>query len=247
MPLKITNEHVLHLKRINHNKYELDKKGTYCLSFNRFERLKREQKKLGLIVDDQSIFVSKNARNLMTMVFVIEELQDNDQIVIKLDGKAASGKTTLAQQLSMIYEMNVIHMDDFFKKPEIDQTTAYGKYATNIDFNKMNQSVVKPFLSKDKICYRPFDFKTHSHVGEVRLPYKKYLLIEGAYSMHPSLKIDAGLTVFYGIGKYKQIKRIYDRNGFKRLRMFLKKWIKNENTYHKALKTQSSATVVLKA
>ena len=41
-------------------------------------------------------------------------LSQQDQVIIAIDGKCTSGKTTLASKLAEIYDCNVFHMDDFF-------------------------------------------------------------------------------------------------------------------------------------
>ena len=45
-------------------------------------------------------------------------LRDKDFVVVAIDGKCTSGKTTLAARLAEIYDCNVFHMDDFFLRPE---------------------------------------------------------------------------------------------------------------------------------
>lgn len=47
---------------------------------------------------------------------VIEAIEANTQeyIVIAIDGRCASGKTTLANKLAQHFHANVFHMDDYF-------------------------------------------------------------------------------------------------------------------------------------
>ena len=47
-----------------------------------------------------------------------ELLSEKDFVVVAIDGKCTSGKTTLAAKLAEIYDCNVFHMDDFFLRPE---------------------------------------------------------------------------------------------------------------------------------
>ena len=45
-------------------------------------------------------------------------LKENSRVLIAIDGRCASGKTTLARQLQNLRACNVFHMDDFFLRPE---------------------------------------------------------------------------------------------------------------------------------
>ena len=45
-------------------------------------------------------------------------LGEKDFVIVDIDGKCTSGKTTLASKLAEIYDCNVFHMDDFFLRPE---------------------------------------------------------------------------------------------------------------------------------
>ena len=47
-----------------------------------------------------------------------ELLEQKQQVIIAIDGKCTSGKTTLARQLAESYDCNVFHMDEFFLRPE---------------------------------------------------------------------------------------------------------------------------------
>ena len=53
------------------------------------------------------------------LVKKIDELMtQKDVVIVAIDGKCTSGKTTLAAKLAEIYDCNVFHMDDFFLRPE---------------------------------------------------------------------------------------------------------------------------------
>ena len=47
-----------------------------------------------------------------------ELLAAKNTVIVAIDGKCTSGKTTLASKLAEIYDCNVFHMDDFFLRPE---------------------------------------------------------------------------------------------------------------------------------
>ena len=47
----------------------------------------------------------------------IAALNKDKDVLIAIDGKCASGKTTLAERLALKYKANLFHMDDFFLRP----------------------------------------------------------------------------------------------------------------------------------
>ena len=44
----------------------------------------------------------------------VASLNKDRDVLIAIDGKCASGKTTLAERLALKYKANLFHMDDFF-------------------------------------------------------------------------------------------------------------------------------------
>ena len=53
-------------------------------------------------------------------------LGEKDFVIVAIDGKCTSGKTTLASKLAELYDCNVFHMDDFFlrRPPQTVQVCA---------------------------------------------------------------------------------------------------------------------------
>ncbi|MCU0105146.1 hypothetical protein N7603_05700 [Acholeplasma vituli] len=192
------------------------------------------------------IIVNSYQENLLKVLSKMDALlESKPELWIAIDGYACAGKTTLANLLSQIYEGSLFHTDDFFKKPIIteDPLTQYG---ANIDFHKINQTVIEPIHNQASVHYQPFDFKTHKHLEHVIIPYSNIHIFEGAYSLHPHLEAPYDLKVFYDISRLKQYYKIYERNGFKRLKKFITIWIPNERKYVKALKIKEKANLYLK-
>lgn len=56
--------------------------------------------------------INKLAENIAHII------TENDSKIIAIDGRCASGKTTLSAKLQQLIPCNVIHMDHFFLRPE---------------------------------------------------------------------------------------------------------------------------------
>ena len=172
-------------------------------------------------------------------------LESKSELWIGIDGYACAGKTTLANLLSQIYEGSLFHSDDFFKKPVITENPLT-QYGSNIDFDRMNKTVIEPIRNNQSVFYQPFDFKSHKHLDAIQIPYTNIHIFEGAYCLHPLLDVEYDLKVFYDISRLKQYYKIYKRNGFKRLKKFITTWIPNERKYVKAIKIKEKVNLYLK-
>lgn len=152
-------------------------------------------------------------------------------IFIAIDGRSASGKTTLSEKLEKMLPCEVIHMDDFFlpiaKRTEDWQEIAGG----NIDFERLLKEVLIPLQNGQMCEVRPFDCKKQREKDGYVLGRERIIVIEGAYSCHPKLWDYSELHVFMDVDEETQGKRIYARNGKNGLEMFRKTWIPLEERY----------------
>ena len=123
--------------------------------------------------------------------------------VIAMDGRAAAGKTTLAEELAVTLGGAVVHMDDFFLPGELrtpERLAAPGGH--RMDYN-----------------------------GWVEIPTVPVIIVEGAYSQYPQFGHYADLTVFCDIAPEEQKRRITARNGEEHWMVFREQWIPLEEKY----------------
>ena len=76
-----------------------------------------------------------------------ELLTQKDMVVVAIDGKCTSGKTTLASKLAQIYDCNVFHMDDFFLRPEQRTPERFAEIGGNVDYERFREEVLLPLKS----------------------------------------------------------------------------------------------------
>lgn len=152
-------------------------------------------------------------------------------LIVAIDGRCASGKTTLSKKLSEIFDCNVIHTDDFYLQAFQRTEERYAELGGNLDRERLEKEVLLPLKQGKPITYRPFVCSDMSLGKEINLSVKKINIIEGTYSCHPMLKKYYDLTFFLDIDKDTQKKRILERNGEEKLADFLGKWIPLEEKY----------------
>ena len=68
---------------------------------------------------------------------------------------------------------------------------------------------------------------------------KPLTVVEGSYSLHPTLRSAYDLKVFLAIDPERQSARILARNGAEKHRRFIEEWIPLENAYFSALDIRS--------
>lgn len=154
--------------------------------------------------------------------------------LIAIDGRCAAGKTTLAETLQKKYNCNVIHMDDFYLRPEQRTKERYKEPGGNIDYERFLVEVLIPLKEGRAFSYCPYDCKTQT-MGECLMVEPKLLtIVEGSYSCHPKFREYYDMHIFLDVDADEQLRRIRKRGGEEALQMFRAKWIPLEEAYIRA-------------
>lgn len=165
-------------------------------------------------------------------------------ILVAVEGPCTSGKTTLAQMISQVYDCNVFHMDHFFLRPEQRTAERLAEVGGNVDYERFGAEVLKPVKRGEPAYYRPYDCSRQCLAEEVEAPVKQLNIIEGSYSCHPSFGDCYDLRIFLTIEEEEQIRRIRERNGERMLRRFIGEWIPKENAYFEKYRIRENASIV---
>ncbi|MCM1065543.1 MAG: hypothetical protein NC420_13945 [Eubacterium sp.] len=165
--------------------------------------------------------------------------------IIALDGRAASGKTTLADQLARVTGAGVAHMDDFFLPPGLRTEERLAEPGGNVHYERFLEEVL-PFLKSPRAFrYRCFDC-SRMELGEVReIPEGNLRIVEGAYSCHPLFGDHVGLKVFCDVEPREQMRRIRRRNGAQMLERFRDSWIPMEERYFQHFQIREHANLTV--
>ena len=171
-------------------------------------------------------------------------LTQQQQVVIAIDGPCGAGKTTLAGKLSEIYDCNVIHMDDFFLRPEQRTSERFAQPGGNVDYERFLEEVLTPLKTGTDFSYRPFDCKTFTLADSVAVTAKKLTIIEGSYCNHPYFGAPYDLKIFLDITPEKQKQRILQRPAFLHQRFF-EQWIPMEQNYFSHFEIREKCDICL--
>lgn len=173
-------------------------------------------------------------------------LREGGRINVAIDGNAGAGKSTLADLLARIYDCNIFHMDDFFLRAEQRTRERLEEVGGNVDYIRFKQEVVQGIKSGCGFEYRPYNCQRMALEDPISIEPKPLNIIEGVYSMHPTLIDDYDLKIFLQVDEREQAKRILKRNGPKMQRRFLDEWIPLENEYFRKLCIESKSDLVFK-
>ena len=107
--------------------------------------------------------------------------------LLAIDGRAAAGKSSLAKALQAELACPVIHMDDFFLRPEQRSPSRYEEPGGNVDRERFLQQVLLPLRQDAAFSYRPFSCTQMALAAPVHVPRSPIYIIEGCYACHPLL------------------------------------------------------------
>jgi len=171
-------------------------------------------------------------------------MKSKDRVTVAIDGNSGAGKSTLASLIGNVYECNIFHMDDFFLTPELKTEERLREVGGNVDYVRFKHEVIDGINSGREFQYHKYDCKQRILVGLIPVSPQKLNIIEGSYSMHPTLIENYDLKIFLSIDEKKQISRILKRNGAAMLKRFLCEWIPMENRYFKELNIKGLSDLV---
>ena len=162
-----------------------------------------------------------------TVKAIIDEIQklNKDRCIVAIDGRCASGKSTLAKELSSNLYCSIIDMDDFFLRPSQRTEERLNEAGGNIDYERFLEEVIAPIKRKEKFSYHPFDCHILDFSDSIEIDLTNAILIEGSYSCHPKFDDIYDLKIFLDVNKAEQLKRIEKRNGKTQLSAFQNRWI----------------------
>ena len=176
------------------------------------------------VIADEFVF-------FMPLFMKLDEMLRQGSVVLAVDGGCGSGKSTLGEMLEKIYDCTVLHMDDFFLRPEQRTPERFAEVGGNVDRERFLQDVLIPLSENKPIDYRRFDCSAFEIQKAQKIYPKRLTVIEGTYSMHESLSSYYDFSVFLDISAEKQKKRIEKRNSPELAVRFFYEWIPMENEY----------------
>ena len=179
--------------------------------------------------------------------FIEQSVCDHEPVLVAIDGRCASGKTTTAALVAEKLKCSVVHMDDFFLQSNQRTAERLSEPGGNVDYERVEAEVLQPAKCGLPIQYQKFDC-SRMELGEtVRIMPDRFIVVEGAYSCHPKLRDYFDLRIFMSIDAKTQMARIKKRNGDERAQMFRDRWIVLEENYIRECNVRECCQMCLQA
>lgn len=174
---------------------------------------------------------------------MIEELlKQKKSLVIGIDGRCGSGKTTLSEQIRERFACRLFHMDDYYLPMEQRECSWKEHACANMDIDRMLEEVVKPSYLGRTVIYTPYSCRKRAYGTSREYPWEMLTVIEGSYALHPKLYKYYDLTVFLTCDSTVQEKRLSAREG-ERIGLYKELWIPLEEMYRKEFLVDEKADI----
>ena len=185
------------------------------------------------------------AQNVQAVIERIERVYtERERVFVAIDGPCTSGKTTLATVLQRRFDGNVLHMDDFFLRPEQRTPERFAEPGGNVDRERFEEEVLAPLAAGKIAQYRPWDCHTGDFAASRNVEPARLTIVEGSYSMHPALRGYYDLMICLTIDSNEQLRRLEARNP-RMLQRFIDEWIPLENRYFASTETRTAADMIV--
>ena len=173
----------------------------------------------------------------LSLLSLMQEMQEHKAcdrpLVVAIDGRCCAGKSTLARFLADTLGCGVLHLDDFFLRPEQRTPERYATPGENVDHERFLEEVLLPLCEGRLRSYRAFDCHRMALSEPVVWKERSVVVVEGSYACHASLWDYEDIHVFLDAGRETQRERVRRRNP-DMAETFFQKWIPLEEQYLKA-------------
>lgn len=175
----------------------------------------------------------------------IAALLANGRAVVAIDGRCASGKSTLADEIKSVFGGTVIRADSFFLPASMRSEERLSQPGGNFHYERFRSEVIGGINSRLPFSYGVYDCSSGCITHSLCVDEPGLITVEGSYCMHPALNADYDLCIFCTTDEETQLDRIRKRNGEEVLKIFKEKWIPLENSYIDYCKTADKCQIIL--
>ena len=183
--------------------------------------------------------------SLISLLAAALAQQPTKPLVLALDGRCGSGKTTLANTLARQFPASItLHTDDFYLPPA-QRIRGWEKTpCANMDLARLRDEVLAPARAGKPVLYRAYSCREGAYLPVQQLAAQPLVILEGSYSHHPLLAPYEDFRVFMTCSDAEQTRRLQAREG-ERYANFAARWVPLEEGYFAQYGVAESADFVV--
>jgi uridine kinase len=178
-------------------------------------------------------------------------------ILVAIDGRSGSGKSTIAAALAGAMSVTVVPTDDFFAAEitaaEWDTRSAAERARDAIDWYRLRLEALEPLLAGQAAAWHPFDFvggvradDTYARsLDVVRREPAAVIVLDGAYSTRPELAEVIDLTVLVEAFHTIRVARLRAREDPAFLAAWHERWDAAEDFYFAQVRPPEAFDMVI--
>ncbi len=163
-------------------------------------------------------------------------------LIIAIEGKCGSGKTTMVNHILEKLPFTVIPMDDFFLPPTMRTTERLAEVGGNIDYLRILDLLTEIKAKKsDILTYKKYDCNTNK-LSTIKIPRNDIIVLEGVYSYHPAFRHLVDKLVYINVDDNTQDLRLRQRDNYL---SYVNNWVVLENIYYNHEKIKYLSDIII--
>jgi uridine kinase len=177
----------------------------------------------------------------------IQELRPRaGTVLIGLDGRGASGKSTLARALAgLLGATTIVELDDFYRPTATRLAPGHPDIGGDFEWRRLRDQVLVPLSQGRSARYQRYDWPTDALAEWHAVPTGGRVIVEGNYSTRRELHAFYDLRVWLQAPHPVRLGRGRARGGLDSERLWLDVWMPEEERYLAADDAPARADVVI--
>jgi len=175
----------------------------------------------------------------------------NKPILVALDGRSGTGKSTIAKIIASRLGGIEIVADDFWiggSDAEWDRRSPQEKASMAIDWKRLRSEALESLLAGKAASWHPFDWKAGKGLAahSINCNPTPLILLDGAYSARPELSDIIDLSVLVEVSDdSKRRARLVKREGKEYMDDWHRRWDPAEGYYFSKVRPKDSFDMVI--
>jgi uridine kinase len=153
---------------------------------------------------------------------------------VGVDGKGATGKTTLAALIAAALPGSVMVQIDDFARPDVQ----------GWERDRFVRQVLKPLLAGRPGRYQRWDFDRNMGAEWHTVPFGVPVVVEGVSATDERLGVPWDFTIWVELPYEVRLARALERDGPERMDRWLNDWMPSEDAYEAAQRPQDRVDLV---